>query len=119
MPSPLIYLQGTDDVRLRVVISCQHVQALAPCPWRVWNPTSRMQGEVLTSRGDLNMALFPDGFPWEDRTPKEMLGPKFIKVGCDATEESTRSLLLTFAARLSPSDTLCHTNPQTRAKRQF
>lgn len=38
------------------------------------------QGEVVTRDGYSNMVFFPEDFPWKNKSLKEMLGPKFLKV---------------------------------------
>lgn len=41
---------------------------------------SFLQGEVVTRDGYSNMVFFPEDFPWKNKSLKEMLGPKFLKV---------------------------------------
>lgn len=34
----------------------------------------------MTRDGYSNMVFFPEDFPWKNKSLKEMLGPKFLKV---------------------------------------
>lgn len=39
----------------------------------------------MTRDGYSNMVFFPEDFPWKNKSLKEMLGPKFLKVSSSAT----------------------------------
>lgn len=38
------------------------------------------QGDVVTRDGYSNMVFFPEDFPWKNKSLREMLGDKFMKV---------------------------------------
>lgn len=42
----------------------------------------------MTRDGYSNMVFFPEDFPWKNKSLKEMLGEKFLRVGiCSAVEQ--------------------------------